>query len=87
MLSGQALNLNWIVTYFMHFFQYNGVESLMHLEWLNGQVATGDAPIIFQGILFLIVWFVIIIKYWLGERKDIVSFLAASLMVFLIIIN
>lgn len=82
MLSGQGLNLNWIVTYIMHIYQYNGVESLSELEGLNRQVGTNFAPYIFQGTLFIIIWAVITIRYWLKQKKDIVNFLAAAVMVF-----
>lgn len=80
--SGQALNLNWIVTYFMHIFQYNGVESLAHLEGLNRQVGTNFAPMIFQGYLFIIAFLAISFKYWLRDRKDLIHFLSASVMIF-----
>lgn len=81
-LSGQALNLNWIVTYVMHIFEYNGVETLQHLEGLNRQIGTTSSPVIFQGFLFYLASFIIFIKYWLYQKKEILYFLSASVMIF-----
>lgn len=82
MLSGQALNVNWIVTYILHFLQTPGVESLEHLGGLNRQIPIDLAPTIFQGYLFLVVFVVIILRFWLSQKKNPVNFLSASLMVF-----
>lgn len=82
MLSGQALNLNWLVTYGIHIFTPLAFGSLKDLDYLNRQIPADYAPWIFQGTLFLIVWAIIAIRYWLKERRNIESFLAASLMIF-----
>ncbi len=82
MLSGQALNLNWVATYILHIVDPVKHFSLEHLEYLNRQIPTDYAPWFLRGYLFLIAWIVIIIRYWLKQKKDIVNFLAASLMIF-----
>lgn len=80
-LSGQALNLNWIVTYFVHIFQPEK-DSLSHLGGLNRQIATSDAPIIFQGYLFYLAVFVVLLIYWILQKKNFVNFVSISIMIF-----
>ena len=90
MLSGQALNLNWIVTYILHAFSGHFcntsstycVESLDHLGGLNRQIGSSISPKIFQGYLFMGAYFVIMVKYWLLEKKNIANFLSASVMIY-----
>lgn len=82
MLSGQALNLNWVVTYLIHIFQPEKDVSLSHLSGLNRQIPTSVAPIIFQGYLFYFATFIIILIYWFFKKKNITNFLGASLMIF-----
>ncbi len=82
MLSGQALNLNWVATYILHIVDPVKYFSLEHLEYLNRQIATEDVHWFLRGYLFLIAWVVIVIRYWLKQKKDIVNFLSASLMIF-----
>jgi len=82
MLSGQALNLNWIVTYLIHIFQPDRDVSLAHLGGLNRQIPTGIAPIIFQGYLFVAAALVILWRYWLFQKKNLSHFLSAATMIF-----
>lgn len=82
MLSGQALNLNWIVTYLIHIFAPYKDVSLSHLEGLNRQIPTGVAPFIFQGPLFLIFGFLVTFRYWLSQKKDSIKFTSTALMIF-----
>lgn len=82
MLSGQALNLGWIVTYYIHIFRPELDYSLLHLGYLNRQVPTGVAPTIFQGYLFIGVAFFIFLFYWLFQKKNISNFVYSSIMIF-----
>lgn len=82
MLSGQALNLNWIATYLIHIFQPEKDVSLAHLGGLNRQIPTGIAPTVLQGYLFLFVGFMILLRYWLFQKKDLARFLSAAVMIF-----
>lgn len=82
MLSGQALNLNWIVTYILHITDPVTNYSLQHLENLNRQIPTDVAPKIFQGYLFILAVFLIVLRYWLLKKKDLVYFLNAAIMIF-----
>lgn len=82
MLSGQALNLNWVVTYALHVIRPLENYSLEHLEGLNRQIPTVNAPFIFQGSLFLIATGLIFLHYWTRQKKSLGNFLAASLMIF-----
>lgn len=82
MLSGQAMNLNWIVTYWIHIYRPELDFSLQHLEGLNRQVPTGIAPFIFRGILFFVVSAILMAKYWFSKNKDLAKFLSTSLMIF-----
>ena len=82
MLSGQALNLNWIVTYALHIFQLEGPESLAGLSGLNRQVGTLLAPKIFQGYLFITAAIIILAFYWLKQKKTIANFIGSAIMIF-----
>lgn len=82
MLSGQALNLNWVVTYILHIVKPLENFSLEHLEGLNRQIPTVNAPLIFQGYLFYTAAFFILISYWLFSKKSPGNFLTTSLMIF-----
>lgn len=82
LLSGQALNLNWVVTYFLHIFQPTKHFSLEYLGWYNWQVPSNDSPLIFQGLFFYISAFIIYLIYWLKLNKNIFNFLSTSVMIF-----
>lgn len=82
LLSGQALNLNWIVTYFLHIFQPKVFGSLNDWNWINHYVASDNAPILFRGIFFNLVALIVIFKYWCFQKKTSLNFLFATLMIF-----
>lgn len=82
LLSGQALNLNWVVTYLLHIFSSNIFGSLEYWGWVNWQVPGSLAPKIFQGFLFYLATFIIVIRYWFLKKKTILNFLSASVMIF-----
>lgn len=81
-LSGQALNLNWIVTYFIHIFWPSLDYPLSALGNLNRQIASNGTPFIFQGILFKITAFLIVAKFWFTKKKDLPTFLLAAVAIF-----
>ena len=80
-LSGRALNLNWIVTYVMHWFEYQ-VETLEHLGWINREIPKGFGPKIFQGQLFFLSSGLVMLKYWLKKKKTTIDFLTTSILIF-----
>lgn len=82
MLSGQALNLNWIVTYVLHIIDPVKYFSIEYLGGLNRQIPTSQAPWIFQGTLFIIAFALITLKYWVSPNKDILKFLAACVLIY-----
>lgn len=81
-LSGQAMNLNWVVGYLMHIFQPEKVESLVMNGWINTYFGASIAPKIFQGYLFYLATAAILLKYWLSYKKDLPHFLSATIMVY-----
>ncbi len=81
LLSGQALNLNWIVTYLMHIFQPESFTSLQQLDWLNKPVPSDYGPKIFQGYLFFVAVITILIRFYL-DKKNVLNFISASTMIF-----
>ena len=82
MLSGQALNLNWIATYILHIIDPATHLSLQDLDWFNRQIPTDYAPWFLQGYLFMICWAVIVGFYWFFKEKNLPNFVAASTMIF-----
>lgn len=82
MLSGQALNLNWIVTYIIHIVNPSDSLSLEHIRYLNRPVIASLAPVIFRGALFMLAAFVVLWRYWLFQKKNIVNFLGAATLIF-----
>ncbi|OGM75826.1 hypothetical protein A2382_00695 [Candidatus Woesebacteria bacterium RIFOXYB1_FULL_38_16] len=82
MLSGQALNLNWFVTYLIHYFQPGLDVSLTHLEGLNRQIPTSLAPMIFQGFFFVYFGGIVVWKYWMDKEKTFEKFVQSSMMVY-----
>lgn len=83
MLSGQALNLNWIVTYFLHAFaSTDKIESIWHLEGLNRQIYSSFAPTIFQGYLFLIAALIIVVHFFFRQKKNIYNLITGCFMIF-----
>ena len=83
MLSGQAMNLNWVVTYIMHIVDPVGHYSLEYLEGLNRPIPRSYGPFFSHGLLFYLVGLIIAVKYWLLQKKDLINFLAASVIIFL----
>lgn len=81
-LSGQALNLNWIVTYIIHIFRPEESHSLKELWNLNTQIIPGLAPKIFNGYLFMAAVFLIVLRFWLFEKQKMVNFVKAAFMIF-----
>lgn len=81
-LSGQALNLNWIVTYVMHVVSPGRLQSITELGGLNVRIRSIDAPYIFQGLFFYIASFLIILKFWLYKKKNLISVVTTSMMIF-----
>lgn len=82
MLSGQALNLNWIATYVIHIFEPVRFGSVQQLDYLNRQIPTDYSPWFLRGYLFLIVSAAIFIKYWVGQKKSLTNFLTAAVLIF-----
>lgn len=82
MLSGQALNLNWIVTYILHIVEPVKTLSLEHIRYLNRSIPSDFAPVIFRGYFFMGVVFLIILRYWLWQKKNIINFTGAAMMIF-----
>lgn len=80
-LSGQALNINWIVTYVKVWPETIG-HTLQSVGSLNQPIASYAGPWVFRGILFQIVTFLILFKFWLFQKKNIINFLSAAVMVF-----
>ncbi len=82
LLSGQALNLNWIATYILHIIYPNNFNSLVYYDGLNRQILTNYSPFIFQGLLFYIASFLIILKFWTRKEKSLFQITVACMMVF-----
>lgn len=84
LLSGQALNINWIITYLMHIFAKpgSGMETLGELGNLNRQIPTSAVPWILRGQLFKIAFVFIMLKYWLSKKKELITFLGSAVMIY-----
>lgn len=82
LLSGQALNINWVATYIVHIFDPVTYGSLQQMDYLNRQIPIFSAPWILRGQFFIVMTLAIIIFYWRLKRKDIVTFLCAAVMIF-----
>lgn len=82
LLSGQALNINWVATYVLHITDPVYYGSIQQLDYLNRQIPTYSAPWALRGHLFLITAFAIIVYYWHFQKKEITTFLGAAIMLF-----
>lgn len=80
-LSGQALNLNWIISYLLHILDPVNYLSLEHIGGLNRPFR--DAyPIYLRGLPFYAAHFIILFRYWLFQKKNIVNFLTSATLIF-----
>ncbi|MFA5770929.1 MAG: glycosyltransferase 87 family protein, partial [Patescibacteria group bacterium] len=85
MFSGQALNINWVITYILHAFfpqPNSGIETLADLQYLNRQIPTSIVPQFLQGQLFKVALVFILIKFWLSKKKELVAFLGSAVMIY-----
>lgn len=79
-LSGQALNFDWIASYFFHIFDPTNYGVLdKNLNWCIG---TTSVPKFFQGYLFYFVSAIIMIKYWFSYKKTLPYILSVILILF-----
>ncbi len=82
LLSGLAMNLNWIVTYYLHVNQPQIFGSPELSNWMNWQIGTYQAPKIFQGYFFYLISGIILFRYWLFSKKDLPHFLSAAVLIY-----
>lgn len=82
LLSGLAMNLNWIVTYLLHLTQPQSFGALELSGWMNWQTGSYAAPKIFQGYLFYLASGIILLKYWLSPKKDLPLFLTTAVVIY-----
>lgn len=80
-LSGQALNLNWIVTYIAHLSGLHA-EPISSINYLNRQISSTLVPWLFQGPLFIAAALYIFYKYWVRMKKNPKNFLTAGMLIF-----
>ena len=78
-LSGQALNFNWILTYFLHLFQPDNYLPLGP-GGLNNWI--GGDGIFWPRYIFYLISALIILKYWFFQKKNLSNLLTASIMIF-----
>ncbi|TSC63425.1 MAG: hypothetical protein G01um101493_434, partial [Microgenomates group bacterium Gr01-1014_93] len=83
LLSGQALNINWVITYILHLIDPAKYASIHQLDQLNRQITTNAAPWFLRGQSFYLAVLVIIIYYWKIKKKDLASFISAATLIFL----
>lgn len=84
-LSGFALNLNWVLTYFLHLFSperygpltHNGYVTILGTPQLPGMLVTG------LRVLSIAVYFFIVYSFLRVQRKDFVSLIKYSLLGYL----
>jgi hypothetical protein len=81
-LSGNSLNIGWIAGYFI-FPKISALNtSLASISMVNPAISANSVPYIFRGILFYIVMTIITFRYWIFQKKNVVTFTAAAAMIF-----
>ncbi len=80
--SGQALNLNWLITYALHILNPDKYFSLEYLHGLNRIVSTYDIPWYLRGYLFFIAVILILYYYYKAKNNSLINFNIASMMIF-----
>lgn len=78
-LSGHAMNFNWILTYLLHLFQPENYSPLGSGGLI---VFIGGDNIFWPRYIFYFISALIILKYWLFQKKNLSNLLTASVMMF-----
>lgn len=81
-LSGNSLNLGWIAGYFILPKNLELGRSLASAGMINFSIGANSVPYIFRGVLFSIASIIILFRYWLFQKKNIVTFLSTAVMLY-----
>lgn len=82
LFSGLALNLNWVITYLLHIFDPINHFSLSTFNWFNYPIAADKVPfLLLKPLFFYLAVTVILTKFWLNFKKDLLHSLYALFMI------
>ncbi|MFH1826854.1 MAG: hypothetical protein ABH812_00265 [bacterium] len=81
-LSGNSLNLGWVIGYFVLPKSLQINKSLASAGMTNFSIGANSVPYIFRGILFNIATVIITFRFWVSQKKNIVTFLSAAVMLY-----